>query len=196
MPGSWCQHETIPRASHLGGGSPFCDAGTTTGARRARGDRQDGVPAQLRHRWRSWLAITILIGLVGGVVMAAAAAGRRTDAAIPRFVAAHGFDAEVYSILPAPGIARLPGVASATPVIDPDNGPPKCACTHPIDLSNFGVAALKTGGTAVFHLVSGRLPDPSNPHEVVASYTLQHDEGVELGSIISVPFYGRSQARP
>ena len=53
--------------------------------------------AQLRHRWRSWLAITVLISLVGGVVMAAAAAGRRTDTAIPRFVAAHGFDAEVYS---------------------------------------------------------------------------------------------------
>ena len=150
--------------------------------------------AQLRHRWRSWLAITILISLVGGVVMAAVAAGQRTDAAIPRFVAAHGFDAEVYSTLPAPGIARLPGVTSATPVIGPDNGPPKCACTHPIDLSNFGVATLKTGGSAVFNLVSGRLPDPSNPHEVVASYTLQHDEGVQLGSIISVPFYSRSQA--
>jgi putative ABC transport system permease protein len=150
--------------------------------------------AQLRHRWRSWLAITILISLVGGVVMAAVAAGQRTDSAIPRFVAAHGFDAEVYSSRPAPGIDRLPGVASATPVIGPDNGPPKCACTHPIGLSNFGVAALKTGGGAVFNLVSGRLPDPSNPHEVVASYTLQHDEGVQLGSIISVPFYSRSQA--
>ena len=149
--------------------------------------------AQLRHRWRSWLAITILISLVGGVVMAAAAAGRRTDAAIPRFVAAHGFDAEVYSTHPAPAIARLPGVTSATGVIGPDNGPPKCACTHPIGLSNFGVAVVKTRGSALFNLVSGRLPDPSNPHEVVASYTLQHDEGVQLGSSISVPFYSQEQ---
>ena len=52
---------------------------------------------QLRHRWRSWLAISILIGLVGGVIMAAAAAGRRTESAFPTFVADHGFDAEVYS---------------------------------------------------------------------------------------------------
>ena len=59
--------------------------------------------AQLRHRWRSWLAITILISLVGGVVMAAIAAGHRTDSAIPRFVAAHGFDAEVYASLARPG---------------------------------------------------------------------------------------------
>ena len=150
--------------------------------------------AQLRHRWRSWLAITILISLVSGVVMAAVAAGQRTDSAIPRFVAAHGFDAEVYSILPAPGISRLPGVTAATAVIGPDNGQPKCACTHPLNLSNFGVAVLKTGGSSVFNLVSGRLPDPSNPREVVASYTLQHDEGVRLGSVIRVPFYGRSQA--
>ena len=149
--------------------------------------------AQLRHRWRSWLAIAFLISLVGGVVMAAMAAGRRTDSAIPRFVAAHGFDAEVYSILPAPGISRLPGVTSATAVIGPDNGPPKCTCTHPIDLSNFGVAALGTGGRSLFLLVSGRLPDPSNPREVLASFTLQHDEGVQLGSVIRVPFYGRSQ---
>jgi FtsX-like permease family len=150
--------------------------------------------AQLRHRWRSWLAITILISLVGGVVMAAAAAGRRTDAAIPGFVAAHGFDAEVYAVNPVPAIARLPGVTSATAVIGPDNGPPKCACTHPIELSNFGVAVPKSGGSAFFNLVSGRLPDPSNPREVVASYTLQHDEGVQLGSIIRVPFYSPPQA--
>jgi hypothetical protein len=150
--------------------------------------------AQLRRRWRSWLAITFLISLVSGVVMAAIAAGHRTDSAIPRFVSAHGFDAEIYSNRPAPGIARLPGVTSVTPAISPDNGSPKCDCTHPIGLSNFGVAALETGRNAVFNLVSGRLPDPSNPQEVVASYTLQHDEGVQIGSIINVPFYSRSQA--
>ncbi len=150
--------------------------------------------AQLRHRWRSWLAITVLISLVGGVVMAAVAAGQRTNSAIPRFVAAHGFDAEVYSVLPAPGIARLPEVTSVVAITGPDNGQPKCACTHSIDLSNFGVVVPKTGTSAPFNLVSGRLPDPSNPHEVVAAYTLQHDEGLHIGSIISVPFFSRSQA--
>jgi len=78
-------------------------------------------------------------------------------------------------------------------VIGPDNGPPKCTCTHPIDQSNFGVAALGAGGRSLFLLVSGRLPDPSNPREVLASFTLQHDEGVQLGTVIRVPFCGRSQ---
>ena len=38
-----------------------------------------------------------LVALVGGLVMAAAATGRRTAAAFPAFVARHGFDAIVYS---------------------------------------------------------------------------------------------------
>ena len=66
--------------------------------------------AELRRRWRSWLAIALLISVVGGLVLAAAAAGRRTENAFPRFVAAHGFDSIVYATSPVPGVAHLPGV--------------------------------------------------------------------------------------
>jgi hypothetical protein len=149
--------------------------------------------AQLRHRWRSWLAIAILIGLVGGVIMAAAAAGRRTESAFPDFVAAHGFDAEVYSTQPAPQIPRLSEVSAATVAFGPDNGQPSCACTHPLNPSYFGVLVLPTHARLAFNLVSGRLPEPSNPDEVLASYTLQQDEGLHLGSVIHVPFYAPSQ---
>jgi hypothetical protein len=149
--------------------------------------------AQLRHRWRSWLAISILIGLVGGVIMAAAAAGRRTESAIPTFVADHGFDAEVYSTQPSHKIPRLPEVSAATVAFGPDNGQPACACRHPLNPSYFGVVVLPTKGRPAFNLVSGRLPDPSIPNEVVASYTLQQDEGVHLGSVFHVPFYAPSQ---
>jgi hypothetical protein len=148
---------------------------------------------QLRHRWGSWLAIVILISVVGGVVLAAAAAGRRTESAFPRFVASHGFDAEVYSVQPRPNIARLPGVIAATEVIGPDNGQPTCACTHPLNPNDFGVAATPTKAESIFNLVSGHLPDPSDPHQVLASFTLQKDEGVQLGTVIHVPFYARSQ---
>jgi hypothetical protein len=149
--------------------------------------------AQLRHRWQSWLAIAVLISLVGGLVMAAVAAGRRTESAFPTFVAAKGFDAELYSIQPLPKISRLPGVVAVTEAYGPDNGQPTCACTHPLNPSSFGVLALPTAAKLDFNLVSGRLPDPSNPDEVVASYTLEKDEGVHLGSVIRVPFYAPSQ---
>src|ERR1700733_1878670 len=125
--------------------------------------------------------------------MAAAAAGRRTESAIPTFVAGHGFDAEVYAIQPSPKIPPLPEVSAATVGFGPDNGQPTCACRHPLNPSYFGVLVLPTKGRPAFNLVSGRLPDPTNPYEVVASYTLQQDEGVHLGSVIHVPFYAPSQ---
>jgi hypothetical protein len=76
--------------------------------------------AELRRRWRSWLAIVILIGVVAGFVLAATAGGRRTESAFPRFVAAHGFDAVVYVPRHVPKVAKLPGVSSVTEVVIPD----------------------------------------------------------------------------
>ena len=75
--------------------------------------------AELRRRWRSWLAIALLVALVGGFVLAATAAGRRTDSAFPRFVATYGFDAVAYTTQPVPKLATLPEVASATEVLSP-----------------------------------------------------------------------------
>ncbi len=150
--------------------------------------------AEWRRRWRSWLAIAVLISVVGGVVLAAAAAGRRTESAFPRFVAAHGFDAFVYTARPVPKLATLPGVAAVTVLLGPDNGQPTCDCTHPIDPTDIGVTAIPTKGRLPFILVSGHLPNPSSPHQVLASFTLQHDNGVHLGTVIRVPFYAPSQA--
>ena len=69
--------------------------------------------AELRRRWKSWMAIALLIALVGGFVLAATAAGRRTDSAFPRFEAAYGFDAVGYASRPVPQLVKLPEVASA-----------------------------------------------------------------------------------
>jgi hypothetical protein len=150
--------------------------------------------AKLRHRWRSWLAIAVLISVVGGLVLAAVAAGRRTEAAFPQFVAAHGYDSDEYATRPVPKVAELPGVTSAVELVGPDSGQPLCACTHPINPTDFGVIFLPSTGRSPFKLVSGRLPDPSSPDQVLASFTLQQDAGVHLGSVIRVPFYARSQA--
>jgi len=45
-------------------------------------------PSELRTRWRSWLGLALLIGLVGGAAVAAAVGARRTETAYPRFVQA------------------------------------------------------------------------------------------------------------
>ena len=42
--------------------------------------------AELRQQWRGWLALAVLLGLIGGVAVTAAAGARRTDTAYPRFL--------------------------------------------------------------------------------------------------------------
>lgn len=43
--------------------------------------------AELRRRWRAWLALALIVGAFAGVVEAAAAGARRTDAAYPALLA-------------------------------------------------------------------------------------------------------------
>ncbi len=149
--------------------------------------------AELRRRWRSWLAIAVLISVVGGFVLAAAAAGRRTESAFPRFVSAYGFDAAVFAIRPVPKVAGLTGVTSVTAEVGPFEGQPTCACTHVINPTDLEVGVVSPGARPVWKLVSGRLPDPSDPNQVLASFTLQQDDGVHIGTVIHVPFYAASQ---
>ncbi len=150
--------------------------------------------SELRRRWRSWLVLVVLIAAVGGLALGAAAAGRRTASAFPRFVAAHGYDVYIFNDRPVPGLARLPGVASVTSVVIPGYGQPTCACTQAVNTSNFYINELTpTALGRVVKLVAGRMPDPSSPTEVLASFTLEQDYGLHIGSVLHVPFYARSQ---
>ena len=144
---------------------------------------------RLRQHWRSWLALAVLIALVGGFVMAAAVTARRTAAALPDFVARHGYDALVYSSHPLPGLARIPQMARVTPVLLPFTFPGRCvSCSRQIDTSeSFSVFEVPPARLPrVSKLLSGRMPDQSNPDEVLASYTLARDNGVHIGSVIRV----------
>ena len=99
-----------------------------------------------------------------------------------------------YATQPVPKVSKLPGVISVTELVGPDTGQPTCHCTQPIDPTDFGVIVAPPRGRSPFKLVSGRLPDPSAPDQVLASFTFQQDYGVHLGSVIRVPFYALSQA--
>jgi hypothetical protein len=135
----------------------------------------------------------VLIALVGGFVLAATAAGRRTDSAFSGFLAAHGVDAEAYATQPVPKLATLPEVASATRIVAPASGQPRCSCGQQINGVDFGVAVVPPRSRAFSKLVSGHWPDPSSADQVLASTTLQHDYHVNVGTVITVPFYAPSQ---
>ncbi len=74
--------------------------------------------ADLRHRWRALLGLALILGLVGGVVITAAAGARRTDTVYPRLMA--WSNASQLDIVPQgtgqngyyTALARLPQVES------------------------------------------------------------------------------------
>ena len=83
--------------------------------------------AELRMRWRGWLALALIAGIAGGAVLALAAGARRSDTAYRRFLRAQdAYDALVSlsttglgqpdtEFFDAEEIERLPQVAEAAP---------------------------------------------------------------------------------
>src|SRR5436305_14275559 len=69
--------------------------------------------AQLRRRWGATVALVLLVGLAGGVVIAAIAGASRTDSAMKRFVA-YSRPEDAYVVVAGP---VLPGTNAF-------NGPP------------------------------------------------------------------------
>ena len=83
--------------------------------------------AQLRTRWRSWLGLAALVGIVAGTVLATMAAARRTETSYERFIAdTAAFDVAVANGGTTPDnvnkqfdfseVARLPQVLDAAEV--------------------------------------------------------------------------------
>jgi FtsX-like permease family len=151
------------------------------------------LAARARRFWRAWLLLAVLVGLGTAVVLAAVTAGRRADSAFPRFVAAHGYDAVVYADGPLP-LARLPGVARTVPIQAPFYGQPSCSCGRTIDQDNLAVREVRPADLSrMVKLVAGRMPDQSDPHEMLASYTMQRDYGIGPGTVIRLPMAGANQ---
>ncbi len=151
---------------------------------------------EFRRRWRAWLILVVLIVLVGGLVLAAAAAGRRTASAFPRFVAAHGYDFDIFNLQPLPGLAKLSEVASVTMAGEALNGNVTCVCKPGINSSNLSIVDLSpTALQRVVKLVAGQMPTQSSSDDVLASFNLQQDYGVHIGTVIHTPFYTSSQVQ-
>jgi hypothetical protein len=151
------------------------------------------LAARSRHHARAWLLLALLVAICAGVVLTAVTAGRRADSAFPRFVAAHGYDAVVYANGPLP-LSRLPGVTRVVPIKAPFHGPPWCSCGKTIRQDDLAVREVPPADlNRMVKLVEGRMPDQSNPHEMLASFTMQRDYGIGPGTVIRLPMAGASQ---
>jgi len=119
--------------------------------------------AGFRRQWRSWLLLSLLIAVASGFVLASTAAGRRTDAAFPRYVASHGYDAIVYTVQPLPKLGQ-DVVAQVVPVQMPFYGPPACSCHRTINNGAFSVREVPPASLGrLAKLVAGGCPTRRPP---------------------------------
>jgi ABC-type lipoprotein release transport system permease subunit len=144
--------------------------------------------SQMRERAATWVAVILLIGILGAVVLAAAAGARRTASAYPRYLrASRGAD-----LLISPdesgstgfyrALARTQGAAVVAPVVGfgvaPVGAPHSPLLVTAGADGHFGFAVEKP------KLVSGRMPRPSRPDEVLADTTAAHEFGLHAGRVL------------
>ena len=135
-----------------------------------------------RHRWRSWVALTLLVALVVGLVLAGVQTARRTATAWPRYEAVHGFDTFAYAPDPL-DVAALPGVTTAVHIRSPAAGATCGSCTGPINPDYFSIQEVAPAQLSrLVKLESGRLPNQADPGEVLASDSLA-PLGVHVGTV-------------
>ena len=163
----------------------------------------------LRRRWTGYLAITLLLGLVGGLAIGSVAAARRTQGAYPVYLAAtNSSDLTVLTGLSGPGgtpgydpalirkIAALPGVrdvasyAGLNVAILGLDGQPVAApyIAGPLPGSLDGAYFTTDRVTAV----QGRLPDPSRPDEIAID-AKGTPSPVHVGTVAELGFYTNAQ---
>src|SRR5919106_675505 len=161
--------------------------------------------AQLRGRARASLLLALLVGLAGALVLAAAAGARRSEAALPRFLAANQtMDAGVQVQSDDLGEARrrlaaLPEVQQVFRL----TGALILAGVDPTDPgrwhSQLGAVALDPGGGPVFGrpiVVAGRLADERRTDEAVVDEELAERRHLRVGSLYRVRIFTREQFGP
>jgi hypothetical protein len=155
--------------------------------------------AQLRGRLLASMLLALLVGLAGGVVLAAVAGARRSDAALPRFLAAsHTTDATVWFTGPRGGqpartdlvdelhaVAGLPQVRSAQRVgslilsgSDPLGSAPPSRQLGWVGLDGIGAEVLGRP-----RLVAGRLPRLNRPDEAAVDEEFAWRHNLRAGGL-------------
>lgn len=147
------------------------------------------VRAELRARWRATLGLALVVGVVSGAAIAAAAGARRTDSAYPRFLARYGFFHADVSTGGNPRtdqifdeIAHLPQVVatSRTSLFSAT----LTARGHTVSFPDVFIVAdrdVEGIGSDQVKVVRGRLPDPEAVDEAVAGYAFAELLGLRPG---------------
>lgn len=161
-----------------------------------------------RRRWSGYLALAVLIGVVGGVAMASIAAARLTDSSYPKFLASTNpsdlvvqpFTTPAYSPRFVRQLARLPHVKEVAAAV-PFNAVTLTAQGKlgTVLLAHVQLAATVAGPHGLYAdqdrvtIVLGRRADPARPDEVVASLDAAALLHLRVGSHVRVGLISSSQ---
>jgi hypothetical protein len=161
--------------------------------------------AAFRRDWPGYLAIAMIVGLVGGVAMASVAAARRTQSAFPRILAAsNASDLDVspgpYSAHRVDQISHLPRVRSAESyaalnglrALRSGFADPRTSFNQRVELVG-SADGLYFGQDRVI-ITSGRRASPRRPGEVVVSEQTARRFGLRVGQSLAYNFYSGEQA--
>ncbi len=168
--------------------------------------------ATFRQRVGGYLTLVVLLALVGGVAMAAAAGARRTQSSFPDYLAStNPSDVQMftefapisntgYSKNVADAVARVPAVARAVTVVGFD-GNLQVLGKQASGVPGEAPPALEgsTGSDAEYYatdrvtVLRGRMADPVRPDEIVMSSGAAAQFGLHLGSTLRVAFFTDAQ---
>ena len=155
--------------------------------------------ADLRVRWRSTLALVLMIGIAGGAVLTTAAGARRTDTAYPRFLASSraedvvigGAELSPEALVLFHQLARAPQVAAAAPVAamiifaeGTDITQARRSYAKGLDTPYHFAGADRNFGSTVGRakVIAGRLPNPASSDEVLVNRAMARRLHSRLGS--------------
>jgi ABC-type antimicrobial peptide transport system permease subunit len=146
--------------------------------------------ADVRRRWRPLLGLALLLGLIGGVALTAAAGARRTDTAYPRLLA--WSNASQFDVVPGgtgltgyyTALAKLPGIAALATedlyqaVLPGTNDEPATVISSPDGRWGISVDRVK--------VLAGTLFNPATPGLAMVDQQIASQEHLTPGSVVRV----------
>jgi hypothetical protein len=152
------------------------------------------------RRWSSYLAIALLIGLVGGVSIGSIAAARRTDSSFNVFLKSTN-PSDMSVLLPGPNLtshlARLPLVRHVAAVqfflagftAGANGGPRLTGGIGDGDVSPVGSLGAEYFRQDKLAVIQGRMSDPRKANEMVMTANAEHLMDLHVGQAVPMVFY-------